>query len=408
MILVNEKIIIVGARRDQLPGFIKAKEMGFYTIGIDNDPIKEALPFINLLIPLGINDWESILPIVRSHDIKGVLTLQTDSTVRTVGKIVDELGLSGSGYKISDICTNKSKMSEIWKNTDVPCAKQFVTKTLFEVEEAADKLGYPVMIKPIDNSGSIGVTKVTSKEMLQSAFSYAKSKTASDIICVEEFLEGEEFGAQVFVYEGECQVILLHNDTSLNFTPIGHSMPCKYPLTDKTRSVIENSIQSIGITSGACNLDLIMTDEGPKILELAVRMGSNCLPELIEAYSGINWIEASILNAIGMRPNLTIKRHAPAAVRNIDSSEEGILKSVQIHSHQMDNSVALLEMEVEIGEWVKKIPDRVGRILVTGNSWREAEESAEIARHFIDLVIDINGDKIKEEPNDNNRNLSPN
>ena len=281
-----KKILIVGAGFGQVPAIRKAKQMGMETICIDRDPDAPGMAIADVSYAVDIIDKDGALEIAIKHDVSGVMTLQSDLPVPTVGYINDKLGLQGVSYKVANACSNKIEARNLLqdKNCSQPAYK--IVSNGKEAETAADQIGYPCVIKSPDSSGSRGVVKVHKKDEVIEAFNEAERFTRGELILVEAYVAGLEFGAQTFSVDGSCELVLLHNDTLSEppyMIPIGHSMPFRF-LSDQEReqavSDIKKAVEALGIKNGPANVDLILDQKTNrvKIIEIGARSGATCLP----------------------------------------------------------------------------------------------------------------------------------
>ena len=140
----------------------------------------------------------------------------------------------------------------------------------------------------------------------------------------------------------------------------------------------------MGIKDGPSNIDLIFDKDGnPRIIEVGARIGATCLPELVLYYKGIDFTRAAVQIACGMKPDLSTKFSQPCAAFILESRQDGVMKSYKI-SDDLRNNPNILEWEItsKPGQTVSRLrkgTDRIGKIVVKGNTSREA---LNLARDF--------------------------
>ena len=342
-------------------------------------------------------DADEILNVAKQYAISGLMTMQTDLPVPSIGRINDALHLTGVSFKTSENCSNKIKTRKCFASRNVRQPEFSIVSSPDEAKIAADKIGYPCVIKSADSSGSRGVTKVNHHNDINSAFLEALKHTRQKDILVEEYIKGTEIGAQVFSVNGKCVKVLLHNDTLSPppfMIPIGHSFPIKMNKKDAlaVEQNIKTAVEALGIENGPSNIDLIIDkDKKDYIIEVGARIGATCLPELVEYYTGINWVEQSINNAIGLDVNLECKTHDPIAALIIESNKDGIFKNHSIPDEvQHHRCVKEIEITAKVGDQVsllRKGTDRIGKIIVSGKDVVEAEKSAKYLRDKININV---------------------
>jgi biotin carboxylase len=233
---------------------------------------------------------------------------------------------------------------------------------------------------------------------VETAFIEALSYSRGKEILVEEYIEGLEFGAQTFSVDGECKVVLLHNDILSpppHMIPVGHSFPFKYlnkTERDLAVSDIQKAVLALGIKNGPSNVDLILDkkDNRIKIIEIGARIGATCLPELVQYYTGIDWVAASIKSAMGEVPDLEINKEQAVAAFILESPKDGKLVSFEIPESDLPG---LLELEItatqgEVVSRLRKGTDRIGKVICKGVSADDAENRVLTTLQRFNFVID--------------------
>lgn len=393
---MNKTILIVGAGFGQLPAIIKAKEMGLNVVTIDRNPDALGMKLADHSYCVDVVDINETIKIARKHKIDGVLTLQTDLPVPTVGAVVDALNLKGSGFEVAERCSNKIKTRLAFQEAGVPQPIFGIANNIDETVKAAQKIGFPCIIKSADSSGSRGVTKVKNESEIKNAFDEAHKYTKLKEILVEEYISGVEIGAQGFSIDMNCELVLLHNDTLSEppfMIPIGHSFPI-IGFTNNELNKIEEDIKKavnvLGIKDGPSNIDIIVDsrDKTVKIIEIGARIGATCLPELVTYYTGVDWVEQTIRSSLDLPVNLKLKQKQPISAFILQAPKDGILINYVIPDEVQNNAyVKEIEITAKIGDQVnilRKGTDRIGKIIVMNESVEKADD---LARKMIDKIV---------------------
>jgi carbamoylphosphate synthase large subunit len=396
---MRKKILIIGAGFGQVPAILKAKELGLEVVVIDKNPEAIGMPIADYSYNVDVVDFSQALEVAKEHKINGVMTMQSDLPVPTVGYINDNLGLQGVSLEVANFCSNKietrKRLAE--KNCDQP--KFQIVQNFEQALEAVNYVKLPCVIKAPDSSGSRGVVKVSAVEEIKEALSEAFKYSRGNQVLVEEYISGLEFGAQTFSENGECKLVLMHNDTISAppyMIPIGHSFPFKY-LSPQERSdaeaSIKKAIEALGIINGPANVDLILDEKTKtvKIIEIGARIGATCLPELVEYHSGISWVEVAIKNAIGEKCDLKINKNQAVAALILESPKDGKFKGFKINNKSEEFRVVECEVTPCKGENVyrlRKGTDRIGKVVALGMSADEAEQNALNFSRGINIFVD--------------------
>lgn len=396
---MNKKtLLVVGAGYGQIPAIKVAKDIGLRVLTVDRDQNAPGMVLADESFLIDIMDKESVLTLAIKQKIDGIITLQSDHGVPTVGYINDHLGMKGVSLETAINCSHKTKCRIKLKEKN--CAQpdfKFV-RNISEAIKAVNKIGIPCVIKASDSSGSRGITKISSLEGIEKGVKEAFQHTKLKEIIVEEFVDGIEFGAQTFSVNGKCDLVLLHNDTLSEppyMIPIGHSFPFKdlsLKETELAKLKIKEAVEAIGIVDGPANVDIILDSNTReiKIIEIGARIGATCLPELVEYHTGINWVEQAIKSAIGESVNLTQIINQPVAAEIIFSKKNGVFWNYEHTLKPDDFNVIEFELTVKEGENVsmlRKGTDRIGKIITIGKTVHEAEQKANKFRQNLNLII---------------------
>ena len=394
---MKKKILIVGAGYGQIPAIITAKKYDLEVIVVDKNPNAPGMKLAHYAYPVDVIDKEGVFKIARTHRIDGIMTMQSDLPVPTVGYVNDMLHLKGVNHEVAHFCSNKIETRKRLKLKNCFQPAFEIARTTAEAEIAAHKIGLPCIIKAPDSSGSRGVVKVTTADEIPSAFQEALKYTRSAFILIEEYVSGLEFGAQTFSVNGKCCSVLIHNDIMSPppyMIPVGHSFPFKYPeQTTVAIAEIKRAIEALGIADGPANVDLIFDQKKDtiKVIEVGARIGATCLPELVYYHTGIDWVKETIKNAIGEKADLTPKYQKSVAAVIVESPKDGYYKGYRFMNESV-HAENILEFEItakpdEEVNVLRKGTDRIGKIVVSGKNVMEAENTALSFRNAV--IIDV-------------------
>ena len=306
------------------------------------------------------------------------------------------MGLSGLSYEAAQVAVDKMLMKTKYEEYGVRTARfRQVAFTDPDIPKTIEGLQFPLIFKSVDSSGSRGITRVDSFEEFDSALAYVKDNTRKDYFLIEEFIEGEEFGAQAFVYNGEVSFILPHGDYVFHGdtgVPIGHFAP--YNLSDEViedaKIQLRNAVKAMGLDNCAINADFILKDNQTYVLELGGRCGATCLAELVSIYYGFDYYEKILKTALGEDPGFDFsKPYIPNASHLLMSDKDGIIESETDHNEPNDD-IYEVHFDYEPGEEVHKFhvgPHRIGHVITKGKTLEEAQKILFDAMDHIEIVV---------------------
>ncbi|WP_404429639.1 ATP-grasp domain-containing protein [Sutcliffiella horikoshii] len=398
--MVNKKIMILGASILQLPAILKAKEMGLEVIAVDID--KNAIGFNHADVNINIStiDAEAVIQAAKVHKIDGIMTLASDLPMRTVAAVSEELNLVGISRETAISVTNKASMREKLKQSEVPIPYFVKIETLDEFNRAVHEFENKFIVKPADNSGSRGVILVEDKsnnKLLNDAFFHSKKYSNSGEIVLEEFMDGPEVSVETLSFEGDTHVIAITDKMTTgapNFVEMGHSIPSKLSIETKSQinKVVSAAINALGINNGPTHTEIIVTQEGPKIVELGARLGGdNITTHLVPLATGVNMVESCIQIALGYTPKVNVIDSMGSAIRYFNTSEGRINKIIGEQKAKQLPGIQEIYFTKDIGfemQGIKSSTDRIGFIIAQGKDSADAIAACEKALNTIKIITD--------------------
>lgn len=377
------KIMILGAGIYQVPLIETAKKMGLYTIVVSIPGNYPGFALADKVYYENTVDEDKILEIAKKERIKGIVTTGTDVCMKTVGRVCDAMGLNGLSYESSKIAVDKMLMKQKYEEYGVRTArfrKVFFSDT--DMKKTVQELTFPLIFKSVDSSGSRGIVRVDSFEEFDSAIAYVQENTRKDYFLIEEFIEGEEFGAQAFAYDGNVSFILPHGDYVFHGdtgVPIGHYAP--YNLSEEviedTKIQLRRAVKAMGLDNCAINADFILKNGKAYVLEIGGRCGATCLAELVSIYYGFDYYEKILRTALDEDPDFTFKKpYTPNASHLLMSPQDGIIESIE-NTNEPNTDICEVHFDYEPGTEVHKFhvgPDRIGHIITKGETLKDAQD----------------------------------
>ena len=391
-----KKILILGAGVYQVPLITTAKRLGIQTIVASIPGNYPGFEHADKIYYENTTDYEKILEIAREEKVDGIVTAGTDVAVITIGKVCDELGLTGLSFEAAQIASNKSLMKTKYEEYGVRTARfRKIPFTETNLVEAVSALEFPLIFKSVDSSGSRGIIRVDSVDEFESARAYVKDNTRSDHFIIEEFIEGEEFGAQAFVYNGNVEFILPHGDYVFQGdtgVPIGHYAPYELDnsVIEDAKVQLTKAIQAMGLNNCAINADFILRDNKTYVLELGGRSGATCLAELVSIYYGYDYYEKIIQTALGENVSFESNLSVPNASMLLSSDKDGVIISQENHNPE-DDRLFEVQFDYKPGDKVSKFrvgPHRIGHVITKGETLDEAVEVLNKALENIKIIVE--------------------
>ncbi len=388
-----KRVLILGAGVYQIPLIRRCKELGLYTIVSSIPGNYPGFSYADRVYFENTVDQEAILALARQEKINAILTTGTDVAVSTIGRICDELGLCGVTKESALWVTNKVEMKERFHLCGVRTAEFRKVSSLEEACCACKEIGFPVIFKSVDMSGSRGISRVDSMDEIPTAFAYSIKNTHCSYILIERFLLGSEIGVDGYIGEDSCTVIphdkLLYYNGATN-VPVGHVFPyaCTPELSRDIREQIQMAAVALELKRVFFNADVMICDGKSTIIEMGARCGATCIPELISAHFGVDYYELMIRNALGETITMP-KKSICASVGELLRSETGG-RITSIVTGPFSNQVDSVALDYQVGDMVRRFsvgPDRIGHVIVHGRDTADAFRALEEAKTAIQIEI---------------------
>lgn len=395
-----KKLMILGASILQLPAIEKAKEMGLEVVAVDMDP--DAIGFqIPGIIKEEIStiDTPAIVKAAKKHKIDGIMTLATDMPMRAVAAVAKEMGLIGIDVDTALKATNKAEMRVALRACSVPIPKFYKVSNEEEYMEAVKQFSVPFIVKPADSSGSRGIFEIndiTNQKLIREAYDYCRSFSRIGDVVVEEYMRGPEVSVETLSVDGACHVIQITDKLTTgapHFVEMGHSQPTKHrkEVVEKIAEVAKAANRAIGIKNGPSHTEIIVTSDGPKIVELGARLGGdNIATHLVPLSTGVNMVECCIKIALGEKPDLVSKWDRGAAIRYFDQ-HAGIVKSIEgLEEAEGVSGVQQISIVHGVGEKISDVTNsgaRMGFVIAQDECAEKAIEDCYAALDKIKVRI---------------------
>lgn len=334
-----KKILLLGGSAQQVIAIKTAKQLGYYTVLCDfltdNPGQYEADKFYLV----STTDKDAVLEVAQKEKVDGVLAYASDPAAPTAAYIAEKLELQGNPYQSVEILCNKDRFRKFLLENGFSAPKAHGYTSAEDALSDKASYEYPIIIKPVDSSGSKGATVLHSEEGLIEAVEFAFSFSRCHRIIVEHFIEKKHpylIGGDVFIENGKIVLWGLmncHRDNSVNpLVPVGKSYPLQLEVEDiqRVKETLASMVEKLGIRNGSMNVELVV-DKSNRVwpIDVGPRSGGNMIPDLLGDMFGVDIAEMSIEAAMGTP--IKGKVHEPTgyyATHNLHSAKNGIYKDI--------------------------------------------------------------------------------
>lgn len=386
-----KKLLVLAAGLLQVPVIKKAKEMGIYVIAVDDDPNAPGMALADkAVVPGGLVDEEKVLAIAKEEHVDGVIHPCSEVAMNVMGRINDELHLSGISKEMAIRATNKHLMREAFEKYGAPSPKSLLTK---DAEDAwrlfHEEFPTNAILKPSRNSGSRGIAKVEkgiNKGKFEELYQRALEESRDQSVLIEQFIEGPEFSVEVIVWNSEPYVLAVTDKKTTEapyFVELGHNQPSVYSedIQQKLKDGAIAGIRALGLSNCAAHCELKVQDGKVYLMEIGARMGGDFIStELTHLSTGIDMVAATISVVLGMEPNLQPIEDKHGVCIRYFTPDPGEVEVVKEKELQDADHVYDAEIYVKPGDMVNEVKsslDRSGHVIVTDKTPQLAVSEAE-------------------------------
>ncbi len=373
--------MILGAGAAQVPLIQAAQAMGYEAIAATVDGPYPGIRAADAVTYTDITDCEAVARAAAAYGVSAVATCCLETGVMALAYTCEKLGFPGPSLSAAEISVNKLAMQRAFAAGGVKAAAFRELRSHADLDAAIDAIGFPLVVKAVDLQGSKGVYVTRGAAEAHNALDSVLSLTKEEYCLAEEFIAGRSFCAEAFVQNGDIFFVLPDGNITISNPglpdiPIGHYMPFDCPADVRAGIVreVEKAIRACGIDNCAVNLDMILRDGEPYVIELTARAGATCLSELISIYYGVDYYRMILMAALGMdaRPYFDGRRPEtqPTAATMLTAEKSGIVRSIRM-PETLPDTVHDLHLIVGEGDAVRKFTsagDRIGQLIVSGPS----------------------------------------
>ena len=374
-----KKVLMLGGAMQQIPVIRQAKEMGLYVITCDYLPENPGHALADEYHNVSTTDLEGVLKLAQELKIDGIIAYASDPAAPTAAYVAERMGLPGNPYASVRLCTQKDLFRGFLKGHGFPCPRAKGYRTYREAAAEIEQFRFPVMVKPVDSSGSKGVVKIYSAEELESAVREALSYSRGKRFIVEEFIvkKGYQVSGDGFSVDGKLVFTSYGNELyssaggTREYVALGEFWPSLLTPEQKARvdGELQRLITALGMRTCAYNIEVILDENDvPYILELGPRNGGSYIPQLIQYATGVDLVRYTILGALGEDCSGLKMAETKGVWSNymIMSHQDGIFRSIRFDESFEKNNLLDVYCTCRPGDPVRpyrNTTDSMGTIL---------------------------------------------
>jgi biotin carboxylase len=262
--------------------------------------------------------------VAADHEVSGVISW--DELVLNAARLAEGLGLPGPGTGAVAACRNKASTRQALTRHGVAQPRFLVAGSGDEAREASQRLGFPLVVKPLSLGASIGVSRVDTPGALDEAYRHASAAFEDDnppqpTVLVEECVVGEEISVDSAILDSRVTPLFVARKM-VGFgsacEEVGHVVhPADPLLSDPTfLRFLQDVHTALGFDTGITHTEVMLTVTGPRLIEVNARLGGDLIPHVAAYATGIDAGSIAVEVALGHQP--AIAAPATPATARID------------------------------------------------------------------------------------------
>lgn len=373
-----KKVLFTGGSHSEVPMIRAAQEMGWYVITTGNDEDGQGHGLADKYIKGDFSDKEFVLRIAKEEKVDAIVSGCNDFAYLSAAYACEKLGLPGhDSYETSRTIHIKSEFRKMVASIGIKCPKIMECKTKEECLKAADKMGFPLLVKPVDLTGGKGVRICRSIEEALEAFDEAMCITREDYVILEEFIDGENHGTTTLIKNGKVIFYITDNEQygENKYLVLGACSPSDIPQYAEYTLIkdIEKIAAHCKLADGLFHCQFILDkDNYPVLIDPCRRAPGDLYPLLAKYVTNVDY-PAQIVRAECGEPleDCYVQEHNFVARECIMTSQKGVITDVYLDDEIKDKMVYSM-MKYKKGEKIEQpMKYKAGIVIMKFDSYNE-------------------------------------
>jgi len=402
-----QRILVVGGGHPQLTLIEESVKLGCHVTVVDDRANCPGVRLSSVVLPIHRYDTEAVVAAARKLPFEGVVSGGSDKAVWVMAKVANACGLTP--YVTADTAAlpmAKDRMRTFLDDHALPVPTSKRVDSLAEALEAADQCHYPVVIKPVDGIGQLGVHRVDGPESLRRVFPESVQASGSSSVLLQEFVEGRELGVNGFVMDGAFRLLTVsYRDASRDEgDAFGVALYKQYPAIEARphfgliESVLDRACRAMGLINSPIYAQIMLRNQAAdpiRVIEVMPRIGGGEDPRLVHAATGFNMAKATVKVALGQAlatSDLVDGPGHPAVSLRFLTAQAGRISGIYgLPDARAAPGVINADAFYGIGhrvDGVRSSRERLGYVLTVGDTVEQSTERARTAAGLIGIVTE--------------------
>ncbi len=405
---LGKTLLVLGGGPDQLPGVLKAKEMGIYTIVLDGNPDAHCKSYADKFHCVSIKHIEQIDTFIKeklNKKVDGVIAFGVDIPY-IISYVANRLEVNYTIPLESAILSeNKFDSKEFMKKHKINIPPYSLISSMEDIKEFTNIHSFPIVLKPVDNSASRGISLLYDLNNINKYYEYALKNSSCKKVMIEKYLDGPQVSTESFVVNGKVYNIGFadRNYKDMNkFLPNiienGGDLPSIF-MSDEHKFQLEKYLEIISkelnIKNGVIKGDIVIYKDELYIIEFALRLsGGNFSTIEIPESTGVDFLKIAINLHLNMKideDELKIKKNDFVSLRYkfLEDLKKGKIKNIKLSTKDCISSSLFVKLGNEIkSNKTENHANRIASVITKGISRQDAIYKANKYLEDLEIIIE--------------------
>lgn len=381
--MTRKRILILGASEEMIPLMKLAGKEGYKVLATDRNHDSPGLREADVSFHMDASDFAAVISIARQYHIDAITT-RTELLLPVVAAVCDVLQLPGPSQLAAALSVDKYLFRQTMQQAGIRTPRFSSPVDLSELSTAVDHTGMPAIIKPVDYSGSTGVSLIKNADEAFEAFTKAKTLSPSGRVIVEEFITGKEFSIETWTQHRQTHIVAFTEKIvsgNNHFVELRHTIPATLTSDEMEgiRSEIEKMAIAMDLDNSIAHTEVFLTPDGPVIIETGARPGGDLIAfRLVEMATGISMYEVMFNLATGQPVPDSTPGNRAAAIQYTTSDNIEFIESIHELILKYNNLIEFRRLLQDNPGKLECSADRIAYYLFSAGTIASLRESLSI------------------------------
>jgi biotin carboxylase len=399
----GKRLLVLGAGPAQLGLLAAARARELHVIALDREPSAPGFRYADRRAIVSTEDESGIERLAGAERVDGLIAPGIDWPVAIAARVAARLALPHPiSPETATLSTSKLRQRERFAEAGVPQPQYEVCSGAAEAAAAAERIGFPCVVKAPDRQGQRGLTLVGSSNEVEQAVRIALDASRSATLLVEELVPGREVTVNAFSSAGHFHPLTVTDRLTAALPAFGVALTHVWPSELEPAQIgaaveaASAAASAVGIQNGPSYTQVLVGPDGPRVGELAARLGGGHDAELCRVALGVDLNGAALSAALGEE----IPASALAPVAKVGGACVRFLVAPPGELREVTGVQEAFALEGIRGIRIYRRPghrfgelrrgaDRAGAVLAVGDSREEALERADRAEATVKFEVDV-------------------